>query len=177
MNIYCRLCFPRWLWRCENVRSNEHGIQPWAVIWVEHWEWKMKIEWIWTQKWNQTDFYILRFSEIFVIYLFVYSPRPTPTPFGFHDGPTPLKCSAVNWLIPRDIRLAVVMVSRLERTQLGRWLSCSNFGMYGSNILILPQRWINSPIAPIQSSRTSITMKASSGRMIILFPVEKGEGS
>lgn len=104
----------------------------------------------------------------------IHSPLPTPIPFGFHEGPTPpLICNEANWLNPSDILFAVVIVSRLESTQLGRWLGLSsNFGMYGSSILILPQRWMKSPIAPIQSRSTRITMKPSSGRMMILLPVK-----
>lgn len=43
----------------------------------------------------------------------------------------------------------------------------SNFGWYGSNIRILPQRLKNNAIAPTHSINTKITIKASSGLTII----------
>lgn len=129
MNVYCRLCFPRRLWWCEDVRSNKHRVQAWAGIWIEYCEMRnIEMQEKVGKGWDLSSNSI---SHLLVIPLSVYLPRPMPTPFGFHDGPTPLNCIVVNWPNPSDIRFAVVMVSRFDRTQLGRWLSgsSSNFGI------------------------------------------------
>lgn len=52
-----------------------------------------------------------------------------------------------------------------------RCSSASNFGAYGSQFLILLERRTNNRMAPTHSISTAITMKASSGRTMILFPV------
>lgn len=87
-------------------------------------------------------------------------------PFGFHDGPHWIDVSG-----HIDIRLPTTIGSMLGSGHIGR-MSSSNFGVYGSSILILPQRWKNSPMAAIHSMSTKITMRASSGRTMILLPAK-----
>ena len=99
----------------------------------------------------------------------ILSPLPTPLALGFHIDPHWIDVNG-----PRDIRLFTIIGSMLVSGNEGWSSSTSNLGVYGSSILILPHLWKNNPIAPTQRMRTKITMKASSGRTMILLPVNKG---
>lgn len=85
----------------------------------------------------------------------------------FHDaGP---HCIDI-W--PNDILFVATASSVVSGPQLGRCISASNFGVYGSNILIFPHRWMNKDMAPIHRISTRITINASSGRTTILLAVK-----
>lgn len=72
MNVYCRLCFPRRLWWCKDVRSNKHRVQAWAWVWIEYCEMRnIGMQEMVEKGWDQTAFLIFWISR----YLFIYLDR------------------------------------------------------------------------------------------------------
>lgn len=146
MEIHGRFGFSRRLWTHYEVRRGKHRVLPWAIAWIS---WKFAYG-------NSIS------SHVIVI----YKPLENEWWLAVAWSNVPGIASRLDI----DIRLFI----RLDWSwHEPRWSSASNFGAYGSQLRIFPQRCTNNPMAHIHRMSTKITMKASSGRTTILCPVWK----
>lgn len=82
-----------------------------------------------------------------------------------NDMPIDIRENDVRWWLIGD-RDSISTSGQEDRC------ACWNFGWYGSNILILPQRLKNNAIAATHNINTSTTIRTSSARTIIFGPSE-----